>query len=42
MKKTLLVLAIILVGGLFFSSCSSSHSCPAYSKVHQLPDGSAS
>ncbi|HOP41917.1 MAG TPA: hypothetical protein PLA11_00225 [Flavobacteriales bacterium] len=42
MKKVFLVLALLAVGGMLFSSCSSAHSCPAYSKVHELPEGQPS
>lgn len=33
MKKALLVLVAIVMGGMVLSSCGSTHSCPAYSKV---------
>lgn len=36
MKKVLLVLAVVVVGAALFTSCSSTHSCPAYSKTHQV------
>lgn len=36
MKKVLLVLTVVAVGAMLFSSCGSSHSCPAYSKTHQV------
>jgi hypothetical protein len=37
MKKTLLVLALVVVAGMLFSSCNKTHSCPAYGKVHKAP-----
>ncbi|MFZ1688772.1 MAG: hypothetical protein WAU70_15195 [Flavobacteriales bacterium] len=37
MKKTLLVLAVIVVVAALLSSCNNTHSCPAYGKVHQVP-----
>lgn len=37
MKKTLLVLALIVAAVTLFSSCNKTHSCPAYGKVHKVP-----
>ncbi|WKZ64932.1 MAG: hypothetical protein QY325_09170 [Flavobacteriales bacterium] len=37
MKKALLVLAVIAVGGMLLASCGSTHSCPAYGKVAKVP-----
>lgn len=37
MKKTLLVLALVVVAGMLFSGCNNTHSCPAYGKVHKVP-----
>jgi hypothetical protein len=39
MKKVLLVLALVVTTGALFTSCKSTHSCPAYGKVHQQPAG---
>ena len=39
MKKVLLVLGLVVMAGAFFSSCKSTHSCPAYGKVQQEPAG---
>ena len=37
MKKLLLVLALVVTAGALFPSCKSTHACPAYGKVHQVP-----
>ncbi len=37
MKKALLVLAVVVVSSMVLSSCGSTHSCPAYSKVTKVP-----
>jgi uncharacterized protein YceK len=36
MKKVFLALAVVAVSSILLSSCGSSHSCPAYSKVHKV------
>jgi len=37
MKKVLLVLALVVTTGALFTSCKSTHSCPAYGKVNKVP-----
>jgi len=37
MKKVLLILAAVVTVSVMLSSCSSSHSCPAYGKVTKVP-----
>ena len=39
MKKLLLVLVMVVTAGALFTSCKSTHGCPAYGKVHQVPAG---
>ncbi|MFN3876179.1 MAG: hypothetical protein ACK4L7_09750 [Flavobacteriales bacterium] len=37
MKKALLYLVAIALGGMMLASCGSTHACPAYSKVARVP-----
>ena len=37
MKKALIVLATVVFSSFMMTSCSSTHSCPAYGKVHKVP-----
>jgi hypothetical protein len=36
MKKVLLILAGVVLTSTVMTSCSKSHSCPAYGKVHKV------
>lgn len=35
MKKVLLILAAVVMSGMFLASCSSTKGCPAYGKVEK-------
>lgn len=37
MKKVFQVIAAVVLTGALLTACSSSHSCPAYGKVHKAP-----
>ncbi|MEZ4739020.1 MAG: hypothetical protein R2818_06595 [Flavobacteriales bacterium] len=37
MKKVFQVIVAVVVISSVLTACSSSHSCPAYGKVHKLP-----
>ena len=37
MKKVFQVIVALVVFSSVLSACSSSHSCPAYGKVHKVP-----
>jgi hypothetical protein len=37
MKKVLIVLASVVFCSVMMTSCGSTHSCPAYGKVHKVP-----
>ena len=37
MKKVLLILAAVVLVSVTMTSCSNSHSCPAYGKVTKVP-----
>lgn len=37
MKKVFQAIAVIVIASAFLTACSSSHSCPAYGKVHKVP-----
>lgn len=39
MKKVFKIIAAVVLASVVFTACSSSHSCPAYSKVHKAPAG---
>ncbi len=39
MKKVFQIIAVVLVASAMLTACSSSHSCPAYGKVHNVPAG---
>ncbi len=35
MKKLLMVLVLLMTASALFTACSTTHSCPAYGKVHK-------
>jgi hypothetical protein len=37
MKKVLLILAVVVGSSALLTSCSNSHSCPAYGKAAKVP-----
>jgi outer membrane murein-binding lipoprotein Lpp len=37
MKKVLLIVVAMVVSSVVLTSCSSTHSCPAYGKVTKVP-----
>lgn len=37
MKKVFLIVAVVVVSSVLLTSCGSYQSCPAYSKVNQVP-----
>lgn len=39
MKKVFQLIAAVVVASAVLTACSSTHSCPAYGKVHKVPAG---